>query len=190
MTRRTRQAIIRYWLSKQTLHWRRPLRFFVLFLSCSLFFSGVSFAAESKTNEPVGLLKMLDSKTSTLLRDKSAKEAAKKKKFELPALSQEDEKAEGVVKHQKGTVSARNKYGMAVEYEIDEVNGSSKEIWVNFHKKMKLTGVKDISAIGEGDTVDVEYKLTKEKKKIVLQGIAFISKKPKEVPQEAKAVKS
>ena len=82
----------------------------------------------------------------------------------------------------KGTISARNKYGMAVETNADTRKGTSEDIWVTFHKQLKLIGFKDLSELGEGDKVSVRYKLTNDTKKILLMEIALLKKKPAEKP--------
>ncbi len=208
MTQRTRQAIMDYWISKHAFYWRRYSRFFLLILPSFIIFSPTVFAEETRLEaKPASLLSLVSKeskpvkptagvpvKKNTLKKivaeETTSRTMSKKSKFELPAPDPEDLKAEGIVKFQRGIISARNKSGMAVEYDMNETEGSSKEIWVNFHKKLKLAGMKDLSSLGEGDTVEVEYKITKQTKKILLQGISLISKKPKEEPQPSVAEES
>ncbi len=106
-----------------------------------------------------------------------------KSKVTLPDVSKEDEKAEGEVKEETGLIVARNHHGLAVEYAFDKKNSAAQEIWVNFNKKMKLSGVKDLSQLGEGDTVRIQYKVTKAEKKIILKAIELIRKKSKEAKE-------
>ena len=156
---------------------RRHGAWFVLVLSFSVASPEMLFAAETKSMDT--LLTDVDLSAPGTAPKPAA---VKRPRFELPTLSEEDEKAVGTMLDAKGTISARNKYGMAVEYGVDAKTGSSSEIWVNFHKKLKLSGMKDLSELGEGDRVRIQYKVTKETKRILLTEITLVSKKPKEKP--------
>ena len=181
MTQRTRQAIIHYWLSKHASYWRRPMRFLVLFLFSSTLLSEPSFAVEAKTKQPSGLIKLLDSKVVALTKAKEKEKAEKaKKKVVLPEPNAEDMKDEAEAKEVEGTVVARNNSGMAIEYEFDPVTASSKEIWLNFHSKVKVTGIRSLFDLRENDRVRASYKVTKKSKHLLLDKVAFLGKKPVE----------
>ena len=155
----------------------------VWFVFALLFFvvmDGGVFAAETKIND-AGLMANLSKEGVST--PKTQPEEKKKAKFVLPDPNPDDIKAKGEPNEAVGTISARNKYGMAVEYAVDAKKGTSEEIWVNFHKKLKLSGMKDLSELGEGDKVKIQYKVTKGTTRILLNEIKLISKKPKEKPQ-------
>ena len=207
MTQRARQAIINYWLLKHAAHWRRPLRFFLMFLSCSLLFSGVSFAAEaqSKVVKENSLLKLISRETKKLTPEEQAKadeeKKEKAKKYALLDPTDEDEKTPGKTKNVTGEVGAHNNFGLAVELPPDPVDGTGREAWFNFTSKTKLSGLRSFKDLQDGDTVTLTYKETDTGKRI-LKSVAFVRKKPKEEPvvlsiegtigaaQAAKAVKS
>ena len=69
-----------------------------------------------------------------------------------------------------------------MEFEKDEAKGSSSEIWVNFTKKIKCSGFRDLNELEAGDTVFITFKETKDQKKRLLKEIALVAKKPKEDP--------
>lgn len=194
MTQRERKLIVNYWLWKRWMEMRpETMKRFLMqmyrrrllsFLICVgiLGYTVSVFAAEVKTEQPTGLFKMLSSKDAGS-REKVKSEKAKPK-FTLPDPDPDDLKAEGESKSAQGAIVAKNKYGMAVEYDFNAEKGASSEIWVKFHSKMKLTGFKELKQLEEGDVVLVQYKITKETKRIFLQSITFISKKAPEIPQE------
>ncbi len=140
----------------------------------------VSFAADSKLQNTA---KLLESKAVEKLK---VAEAAKLKKaakrVALPVPSDEEMKAEGFQKEIEGFVAARNNFGFALEYDVDPAAGSSKEIWFNLHTKVKYQGYKDAAAIKVDDVVRVNYKVTKKTKKIFLENIKYVGKKPAELP--------
>ena len=177
---------------------------FVMFLSASFSFVAVAPAATETASTASQGMKLESKEGQSLLLDlkkmaaekKAEKERMEKKRkaaAQLPDVDPEDEKAEGVMNSVEGQISARNKAGMAVEFEKDEAKGSSNEIWLNFVSKMKLNGVKDLSEFQEGDTVRVVYKETKKTGKKILKGITLVQKKPKETalsPQASAAAEA
>ena len=199
MTKTKRRAIVNYWLLKR---WAglspemlkrlaRIYRFhFVAVLAAVLGFAGTAFSAEVRTEQsPSPLLKTLDSKAAAAVRSQVKKEKQKAqekaaRKVVLPDPDPEDVKAKGEMKTIEGSIVARNNFGMAVEFKADAAEGSSSEIWVRFHSKMKLKGFKEFKQLGEGDIVRVNYKLTKDTNRIVPETVTFVSRKPKEMPQE------
>ncbi len=190
MTRRTRQAIIAYWLSKHG-YWRRASRFFFFAFSFLLFSSGIVSAEEtatliSKESKPVAANAKAVSKKDTTKKamvSKDTKEPApKKSKFELPDVDPADDKAEGMTKYLRGTISARNLYGAAVVYDSDPVKGDL-EMWATFKKSTKLSGYKTFTAIEVGDKVEIQYRLLKKTGKNILKEISLLEKKPKEEPK-------
>lgn len=112
---------------------------------------------------------------------------AKKKEVILPEMDPLDEKAEGTLKTLEGEVAGINHYGIAVMYEVDLKAGSSKELWLNFLKETKLSGVSSFSEFGYGDKVSATYKEIKGSQKRVIKSLALIQKKPKEPEAPAEA---
>lgn len=160
------------------------MRKILLILMTLTFLSQGLHAAESKpAAQPSMLAKALDSVKKAAAKDKASKESEKnKKRTALPAPSEEDVKAKGEMAQVEGVVVARNNRGMAVEYETDAVTGAVKEIWVNYHTKAKVTGLKSLTDIREDDLVRVKYKLTEKTKRIHLESVVHLGKKPKEEP--------
>ena len=184
MTQRTRRAIISFWL------WRHGYRLVAAFFFLAVSFSAPSFAAEAKTEQPSSLIKLLDSKVAALTKAKEKEKAKKaKKKVVLPEPNAEDVKAEAEVMEVEGTITARNNSGMAVEYAFDPVTAASKEIWLNFHSKVKVTGIRSLFDLRENDMVRASYKVTKKSKHLLLDKVTFLGKKPVEPvaaqPEEA-----
>lgn len=103
-----------------------------------------------------------------------------KPKLKLATLTKEDQEAEGDLITSDGFIVAKNNYGIAVETKFDKKDGSSQEIWLKYNNKLKISGFKNVSELGEGDKVGIKYKLTKKDKKIILSEIKLIRKKPLE----------
>ncbi len=201
MTRRTRLAIIDYWLSKQALYWRRYARLLLLILSFAVIPLQICFAADTKSEQkPVSLVSLVSKESKPAVATvkagfpvKAAKKEAvkkempgttKKNKPELPDADPLDDKAEGVVKFLQGTVSARNNFGLAVVYGVDEKQ-TELELWSNYNKATKLVGYSNYSAIEEGDKVEIKYKQLSAKEannKKILKEVSLLQKKPKEAP--------
>lgn len=174
---RRRQNLL--WTIRQ---WMRSAGFLVMLIA----FSGICLAAETKSAEvPGGALGTLGAKKVKSAVLDSAKKEAKKPAFKLPDPDPEDVKTQGETVQVQGEVVARNNLGMAVEYDFDPVEGAVKEIWLVFHSKVKVSGVKSLLDLREGDIVKVSYKVTKDKKKIFLESVSFLRKKPKEEPPPA-----
>lgn len=147
----------------------------VLFVS-----QGISYAAESKIQTMVKQLESRAVQKSKAAETEKIKKVAKR--TALPVLSDEEMKAEGFQKEVKGVVVARNNFGLAIEYDINPAEGSSKEIWLNLHTKVKYQGYKDPSSIKVDDIVNAAYKVTKKTKKIILENLKYVGKKPAELP--------
>ncbi len=107
---------------------------------------------------------------------KPQKVAPAKKSIELPSVSKEEAKAEGVVKTLQGTVSGVSNYGLAVEFE-----GGTREMWADLMKETTLEKVKKIRDIQIGDTVEIAYKELKNNSKRLLQKVKLVRRKPKEL---------
>ena len=188
MTIRERRRLRMLWTIRRWLF----LKGASLFVSLVIFLSQSTpvFAEEAKKITYAGLIKLLSKENKTV--KESSPSAAKpvdatpnpkvKNKVRWSQVSEEDMKAEGTMVEMQGTVSAKNNYGMAVEKNVNESLGTAEEVWVVFHGKMKLSGIKSVGELEAGDKVKVKYKVTKAEKKILLSEITFVSKKPKEKP--------
>ena len=158
-------------------------------MSLSLFICHGVFA-DTKSTQPsnpyFGLVsKEKHTDTPAEKKAKLEKEAKKKASFQFFDPDPDDDKAPGEIKSMEGTISARNNYGMAVEYQSDAATGASKEMWMNFTSKLKLNGVKSLAEFQAGDMVRIIYKAVQDKdtkafKKNILKGITLLNKKPKE----------
>ena len=206
MTQRTRQAIMNYWFWKHGLTWRRASRFFFLGMLAFMFSASAASAKEaalvSKELKPAPVKAAVKAAATKAVAPKAvaAETVAapvKKTRFELPAVDEADEKAEGSTKFARGTVSAKSRFGLAVVYGTDPVKGDL-EIWSDYNKSTKISGYKNPAAIEEGDKVEVQYKqLKKAGKKRILLEVRLLEKKPKEetapassAPQTAKPASS
>ena len=177
------------------LSWRRYALSLALSFLCFVFCVGSIYAepkasADSQLPSTDMISKEGQKQTLAKKQEMAKKKVLKKiemKKADLPDVDANDEKAEGAFKSVKGIVSARNNYGVAVEYGVDPVRGEL-EMWASLNSKTKLSGIKKMSELQEGDTVEVRYKELDNGKKI-FSDVALIQRKPKEeaetVPQLA-----
>ncbi len=169
---------------------------------------GISLAAErtaadvaadlkkliSKEKKEVPALSPTDIKSPAVPKKETAPKALKlltsgekkEKAVVLPDADEADDKVPGIIKYFKGTVAAKNNYGMAVTYETDKETGVESEIWAEFKKSTLLKGYKRFSEILEGDKVQLTIKQVKTKEGIekrILKQVDFIQHMPKEVEQ-------
>ena len=79
----------------------------------------------------------------------------------------------------EGRVSGAGYNGLAVELPRPKKDEPS-EIWFDYVKGLKLSGVQSLAEIQEGDTVSVSYKRAEDGRKF-LKEIRLIRKKPAEV---------
>ena len=109
----------------------------------------------------------------------SAQEAAKESwEDQLPDPDPEEAKIKGAQTMLEGRVSGAGYNGLAVELPRPKKNEPS-EIWFNYVKGLKLSGVQSLAEIQEGDTVSVSYKEGEDGRKF-LKEIRLIRKKPVE----------
>ena len=108
------------------------------------------------------------------------KEKKVKKSWEenLPDSDPEEAKTKGTQEMLEGRVSGAGYNGLAVELPNPK-KGQPSEIWFNYVKGVKLSGVQSLSEIQEGDTVSVSYKEGEDGRKF-LKEIRLIRKKPVE----------
>ena len=165
----------------------KTLGLFLMMIAVSIFGSSEAHAVEQKPQD--GLKAFIESKLvsregqkDTLNKRANASTANKKKAYVLPDPDPLEKELEMNIKTLNGSISARSAAGMAVEFEKDEAKGSSSEIWVNFTKKIKCSGFRDLNELEAGDTVFITFKETKDQKKRLLKEIALVAKKPKEDP--------
>jgi len=135
MTARNRKAIVEYWLWK---HWMTTTFFVFCILISSQAMAEVK-AIQSKSVEQKSL-----TSSATASPAKATAKTEKKK----------DEKV--VEKTIKGTVSFIRKDRMAVEYDVNAVEGGL-EILLGISKDAKFKSAKNASDIAQGDTVAVKY---------------------------------
>jgi len=84
-----------------------------------------------------------------------------------------------VIKRTSGTVTGINNQGIAIEYAEDKDKGGM-EFWINFDKKVqKAGGLRELSGLGIGDTVNAVYDEYPNKAKKLTE-ITLLKKKPKE----------
>ncbi len=108
------------------------------------------------------------------------KEKAVQKSWEdkLPEPDPAQEQMEGREKTMEGMVSGAGYNGLAVELKNPGRNDPS-EIWFDYVKGLKLSGMQKLAELREGDTVSVLYKETKDGRRF-LKEIRLIRKKPVE----------
>ncbi len=174
---------------------------FLFFSLCLLFACSSAFAAE-KSESVVKMLVSKSNAAATAVKNKITKSATpvsgdknaltsgvatktpevqeKKKGFQLPDRDADLEKVATTARSVEGVVTGVSKHGVAVEYAADPEKGGM-EIWFNYTKKIKLSGIKKLDELQEGDTVSVAYKEAPDKRKLV-DGIKLVAKKPKEAP--------
>lgn len=126
--------------------------------------------------------KMMSREGEMKTRDAKKKNNEIKKSWEdqLPKLSEEEANLEGVNKTAEGVVSGAGYNGLAVEASAKSDPKDPDEIWFNYLKGVKLSGVKKLSELQAGDTVRVVYKEVNDRRRF-LKEIALIRKKPEEV---------
>jgi hypothetical protein len=164
-------------------------------LSFVLFFAGVA-SAEPKLVQNAGAKDYTSGEGELLI--KKLKEQAKekeevKRKKDEPAyfeMSKEDAAMEGRNRIIQGTVSGISSSGIAVEYEVSEKDGSSKEKWFPFVKGVNFNGFKKFRDLQLGDKVSVVYKESVDEKKRFLKGVTLVEKKPKPTAEELAAEKA
>ena len=145
----------------------------------------------SKESKPVAaaVKESVPAKTVKVKKETSKKEApgAKKNKPELPETDPLDDKAEGVVKFLQGTVSAKNNFGVAVVYGVDEKQ-TELELWSNYNKSTKLSGYANYTAVEEGDQVELKYRQLKANNKKILKELRLVQKGLKEAPEASQDI--
>ena len=191
MTGRTLRSMV--WHNLEALHrmsWRYYSKFILLLISVSFSFYGTSFAAEIKAAEPTRAMALLSKEkapekkvvktpVARMLTQKE-REAKKKKGYAFPDADQVLLKEKLTDKVTNGTVTGAASYGLAVEYATDAKTGGH-EIWFNYAKGVKFSGVRSGSDLQEGDTVSVVYGESEARQRLVKQ-VTLIRKKPKEEP--------
>ncbi len=171
------QAGGKFPLSKRGNHFRRPdMRPFlnVLFVGLIINLSVPAMAAKKSVATE-------DASASEASALPVPKEKRVKKSFEenLPDPDLEEEaKVKGNQQMLEGRVSGAGYNGLAVELSSPR-KGQPSEIWFDYVKGVKFSGIQSLSEIQEGDTVSVSYKEGDDGRKF-LKEIKFIRKKPVE----------
>ncbi len=110
--------------------------------------------------------------------NKEEKKVKKSWEEKLPDPDPEEVKIKGTEETLEGLVSGAGYNGLAVEVPNPKKNEAS-EVWLNYVKGLKLTGIQSLTEIQEGDTVRVSYKKAEDGRKF-LKEIRLIRKKPAE----------
>lgn len=109
----------------------------------------------------------------------SAQEAVKKTwEDKLPEADPAEAEIEGTEEALEGMVSGAGYNGLAVELSNPKKNEPS-EIWFNYVKGIKLSGIQRLAELQEGDKVSVGYRETRDGRRF-LKEIRLIRKKPVE----------
>lgn len=96
----------------------------------------------------------------------------------FPDPDPEEAKTKGTPEMLQGRVSGAGYNGLAVELSSPR-KGEPSEIWFDYVKGLKLSGVQSLSEIEEGDMVSVFYKEGEDGRKF-LKEVRFVRKKPVE----------
>jgi hypothetical protein len=163
--------------------------------SFMLVFAGTA-SAEPKLVQNTGAKDYVSGEGELLikkLKEQAKEKDAVKRKKDEPAyfeMSKEDAAIEGRNKVMQGTVSGISSSGIAVEYEVNDKDGSSKEKWFPFVKGVNFNGFKKYKDLQLGDKVSVVYKESVDEKKRFLKGVTLVEKKPKPTAEELAAEKA
>jgi hypothetical protein len=109
---------------------------------------------------------------------------AKKPGVVYPAMTKEEQRAEGKVKSLKGKVSGINNFGLAVEYGAE--GKVAREMWADLMKETKLEGVKSLKELNYGDEVELTYKEIKSNSKRLLLKARLVRRAPQETQSDDK----
>jgi hypothetical protein len=98
----------------------------------------------------------------------------KKRSYELPSAPKFPKDAKTVETKLKGTVGIKILNGMSLTFETDAKTGSSKELWVDFHDGIKLSGAKSVQDFGEGDEVEAVVVETEDHSKRLVTALTML----------------
>lgn len=151
----------------------------ILILGIAFGLTVPAFAAEDKSSAKSGKQEKAEAKA-----EKSAAPVQKEKKIKklleenFPDPDPEEAKTKGTQEMLEGRVSGAGYNGLAVELPSPR-KGEPSEIWFDYVKGLKLSGVQSLSEIEEGDVVSVSYKEGEDGRKF-LKEVRFVRKKPVE----------